>query len=133
MMLKKQGDDSSHEHLVSEAASTLAHLAQQGVSSAGTNAESKTTTIEQAGFSTGTDTDPSDASANKSDKLSTNQITEESFTNAASIAAMIKETVLRRLNKPEDAVKRNMFAVEGKSIKFPVKVSSQLTGLCLIS
>ena len=42
----------------------------------------------------------------------------------SSMAQMIKETVLRRLRKPENIVKRNMFAVEGKSIKFPVKVSS---------
>ncbi len=39
-----------------------------------------------------------------------------------SIAEIIKDSVLRRLNHPEDIVKRNMFAVEGKSIKFPVKV-----------
>jgi hypothetical protein len=35
----------------------------------------------------------------------------------------IKEAVLFRLCRPQDIMKRNMFAVEGKSIKFPVKVS----------
>ncbi len=49
---------------------------------------------------------------------------EEDVRNAVTVGVLIKETVLRKLNRPEDVVKRNMFAIEGKSIKFPVKVST---------
>lgn len=35
---------------------------------------------------------------------------------------IIKQTVLKRLSRPEDFAKYNMFAIEGKSIKFPLKV-----------
>lgn len=52
---------------------------------------------------------------------------EVSFLRSASdeTTLMIKKTVLKHLNKPDDLVKRNTFAVERKSIKFPVKVSTR--------
>ena len=52
----------------------------------------------------------------------------------SSMSETIKETVLRRLERPEDITKYNMFSVEGKSIKFPVKVSCEFISLirCLV-
>lgn len=53
-----------------------------------------------------------------------------SLLTAEETSSMIKRTVLRKLNRPKDLVKRNMFAVEGKAVKFPLKVSLSLFLLC---
>ena len=48
---------------------------------------------------------------------------------ASSMMETIKRAVLCRLRRPEDILKRNKFAVEGKSIKFPVRVSSEVDSI----
>lgn len=125
----KRTDTGPHESLVSEAASTLAHLATvAGVMSpsAGTNTaaaagEGINTSIRIPPLPSipGSRIEPPAPLSRPDDGKARQAATAE----GASVAELIKEAVLRRLSRPEDIVKRNMFAVEGKSIKFPVKVS----------
>ena len=120
------GQTSHHESLVSEAASTLAHLATvAGAMSHSTGTDTAAAASDNAGIQIppipivpNSRLDPS-ATLAQADGENARQATAD----GVSVAELIKEAVLRRLSRPEDIVKRNMFAVEGKSIKFPVKVS----------
>ena len=105
----KRGMYLDQQFLVSEAASALAHLA-----------EGRVDQRSQHPIQIGT---PSPLCAVSRDRQKKSHVHELGRQNPESISLLIKETVLHHLRRPEDSTKRNMFAVEGKSIKFPVKVS----------
>ena len=128
---KSSTGNQQHQLLVSEAASALTHLATGG----GGGAACTGTTNTESAISTRTRVDGQVEKASTTAKSDTTappphqgqslHDQNESLNGKppSSKAEIIKETVISRLNRPEDIVKRNMFAVEGKSIKFPVKVS----------
>lgn len=102
-----------------------------GVSSAIDSLRAAVTSVESGTVPGATSRDDCDTKSNKSAiKNEITGIKEEQvpespdYSPFSSMADKIKDVVLRRLGRPEDLAKRNMFAVEGKSIKFPVKVRS---------
>jgi hypothetical protein len=112
--------------LESEAASALAHLAKVGGRNVEQQGQGATrTALSGASASSASNNSIGCSLSTTSWRVQQNKQTRLELENTTATSAIIKESVLRRLNNPQDIVKRNMFAVEGKSIKFPVKVSGK--------
>ena len=124
-----QEDKEEELIMLTEAASTLTELVTRKEVDGTNNGAATSTSTSTGGDSTVTSISSSMNGTPGTPGTQLHHDDELSKKSHVSVTETIKRAVLRRLGRPEDILKRNMFAVEGKSIKFPVKVSSQVLSL----